>query len=169
MSCLRHVYYVFGLENLNYPKVLVHIIAINCVQHRGCLKLPYEQKFLSCMAFEHVGKTTTSFTLHSFHHDSNSSCFLTALKRIRKKNIFINSSCTRFWHQKTAEINRIINFVRLTSLVLFVWLSSNYWFASRTDGPSSPNLCSISSIDLIIELTEKVFFDYVRFPNSSEL
>ena len=29
-----------------------------------------------------------------------------------------------------------------------------------------PNLCSISSIDLIIELTEKVLFDYVRLPNS---
>ena len=68
MSCLRHVYYVFGLENLNCPK------AISCVQHRGCLKLPCEQEFLSCMAFEHLRNTTTSliiFTVHSFHHDRN--------------------------------------------------------------------------------------------------
>ena len=73
------------------------------------------------------------------------------------------------------EINRIFSI----SLVLFVSLSPNYWFACRTDGPRPdrqrvvrfrlPNLCSISSIDLIIELTERVFFDYVRLPNSSEL
>lgn len=105
-----------------------------------------------------------------------SSCFPAALKEYEKKPCILFVIVLAFDLKKP---RKSIVFVRLTSLVLFVSLSSNYWFASRTDGPGPdrqrvvrfclPSLCSISSIDLIIQLTEKVFFDYVRLPNSSEL
>lgn len=95
MSCLRQVYYVFGLENLNCPKALVQLAkALYTITKNS------EQKFLSCMAFELLGKTTTSFTELLFILSIMtviSSCFLTALKEHEKKKpCILILYCTRF-------------------------------------------------------------------------